>query len=58
MSRHRVTLDYGIEMWPRDDGLARWAVRILAEAVFWVGAILAGMGLAWILTALHGAGWR
>ncbi len=51
--RRRVTLEYGIEMEIRE----RRYVLVLSEIVWWAGAILAGMGLAWILTALHASGW-
>ncbi|MBI4240816.1 MAG: hypothetical protein HY613_03780 [Candidatus Rokubacteria bacterium] len=52
MRRRHITQEYGIEFEWRD---RRW-VLVLGEVAWWVGAILAGMGIAWILTALHGAG--
>ena len=42
-----------LEGWERQP--SRWML-VLGEIVWWVGAILAGMGLAWILRVLHQGG--
>jgi hypothetical protein len=53
--RH-ATMEYGVERWIPENALVRRAGRILSEAVLWVGMILVGMGLAWVLQALHRGG--
>jgi F0F1-type ATP synthase assembly protein I len=53
--RH-ATMDYGLEQWIPENALARRAGRILSEAILWVGMILVGMGIGWILQRLHAAG--
>ena len=53
--RHAV-MEYGVEGWIPENALARRAARVLCEAVLWVGMILAGMGIGWVLQAMHAGG--
>jgi len=51
--KRRVDLPYGMEGWAPEP--KRW-IRAVGEIAVAVGYVLTGMGLAWLLMVLHGAG--